>query len=354
MGLQGADGRRWSLLAPQDVDELVSRQGTAGDGERTENEPLLAAADPDVTPVAPHGQGAEGADEQAVIGHRPTVPGGPSSDLQAPGRTHEVMETEHMEITSRGHRIHYGTAGDRERPTLLLVHGFLQSANRWVEMGYLDAFATRYRAVAVDLLGHGDSDKLTDPDQYTVEGHLEDLEAVLDAEGAATCHLWGYSFGAVLALAMVAARPERTLSTIVGGIQPDLPREIREAVFGPWIDALEAGDWHGFWEAFLPIDPPSRALLEQDNDHQSAAAFMRGMVADTWELGEPGDVPTLVYMGDKEPFFDDARQTAQHLGAEFVVIPGRGHAGAFQDLAAVGPIARAFLEADPAVSSAGT
>jgi pimeloyl-ACP methyl ester carboxylesterase len=257
-----------------------------------------------------------------------------------------------MQITSRGQRVQYRAAGDRDNPTLLLVHGLLQSANRWVEMGYLDAFATRYRVVALDLLGHGDSDKPTDPDLYTVDGHLQDLEAVLDAEGASACHIWGYSGGAVLALALAAARPERTLSTIVGGIPPNLPREIREAVFGTWIDALEAGDWPRFWEAFLPIDPPMRALLEKDNDHRSVAAFMRGAVA-TWELAEPGDVPTLAYMGDKELFFDDARQTAQHLGAEFAVIPGRGHAGAFQDLATVEPIARAFLEAGPAVRLPG-
>jgi pimeloyl-ACP methyl ester carboxylesterase len=259
-----------------------------------------------------------------------------------------------MQITSRGQRVQYRAAGDRDNPALLLVHGFLQSANWWVEMGYLDAFATRYRVVALDLLGHGNSDKPADPDLYTVDGHLQDLEAVLDAEGASTCHIWGYSFGAVFALALAAARPERTLSTIVGGIQPNLPREIREAVFGPWIDALEAGDWPSFWETFLPIDPSTRALLEKDNDHRSAAAFMRARVADTWELAEPGDVPTMVYMGDKELFVDDARQTAQHLGAEFAVIPGRGHAGAFQDLAAVEPIACAFLEAGSAATTTAT
>ena len=59
-------------------------------------------------------------------------------------------------------------------------------------------------------------------------------------------------------------------------------------------------------------------------------------------------------MGDKEVFFDDARQTAQHHGAEFAVIPGRGHAGAFQDLVAVEPVVRTFLEAVPAITSTAT
>lgn len=248
-----------------------------------------------------------------------------------------------MHVTSRGHRIHYTTAGDSEQPALLLVHGILQSGERWADMGYLDAFADGYRVIAVDLLGHGHSEKPTDPDAYTVDAQLQDLLAVLDAEGAATCHVWGYSGGAALAFTMAAAHPERTRSTIAGGIPPNLPHEARAAVFGPWIDALQAGDWDRFWGTFLPVDAPTQALLQADNDPHAVAAWMRGAVA-TADLVAPGEVPTLVYMGDKELFLDDARQTADSIGARFEVIPGRGHAGAFQDLAAVEPIARSFLE----------
>jgi pimeloyl-ACP methyl ester carboxylesterase len=248
-----------------------------------------------------------------------------------------------MQTTSRGFRIHYTAAGDRGTPTMLLVHGILQSTTRWIEMGYLDAFAARHRVLALDLLGHGRSDKPADPEAYTVDGHLQDLLAVLDADGAADYHLWGYSGGAVLALALAATNPQRTRSVIAGGIPPNVPREAREAVFGPWIDALRAGDWARFWETFLPVDEPTRALLEKDNDHRAVAAWMTGAVA-TADLPEPDGVPTLVYMGEKELFFEDARETARRIGAGFAVIPGRGHSGAFQDLAAVEPIVRSFLE----------
>jgi pimeloyl-ACP methyl ester carboxylesterase len=253
------------------------------------------------------------------------------------------MKGEEMQITSRGYRISYTAVGDRQRPALLLVHGILQAAVRWAEMGYLDAFADDYRVIAVDLLGHGDSDKPTDPDAYTVDRQLQDLVAVLDAESAPACHVWGYSGGSALALALAATHPARTLSMIVGGIPPNLPRDAREAVFGPWIDALRAGDWDRFWATFLPIDEPTKAILQASNDHRSIAAWLGGAVA-TGELLDPGEVPTLVYMGDKELFLDDARQAARGIGATFEIIPGRGHSGAFQDLAAVEPITRSFLE----------
>jgi pimeloyl-ACP methyl ester carboxylesterase len=251
-----------------------------------------------------------------------------------------------MEITSRGHRINYIAAGNREHPALLLVHGILQSGTRWAEMGYLEAFADTHRVIAVDLLGHGNSEKPRDPEVYTVDGQIQDLLSVLHAEEARECHVWGYSGGAALALALAATHPERTLSTIVGGIPPNLPRDAREAIFGPWIDALQAGDWDRFWAGFLPVDEPTRVLLQGSNDHRSVAAWMSGAAA-TADVFASGEVPTLVYMGDEELFLDDARQTAENIGARFEIIPGRGHSGAFQDLAAVEPIVRSFFEHIP-------
>lgn len=248
-----------------------------------------------------------------------------------------------MQTTSRGHRISYVTAGDPTEPALLLVHGILQSAARWAEIGYLDEFAERYHVIAVDLLGHGESDKPTEPSAYTIDGHVSDLVQVLDAEGVGAFHLWGYSGGAAVALAVAAAAPERARSVVIGGIPPSLPQDARAAVFGPWIDALQAGDWDRFWQAFLPVPEATQALLQRGNDPAAIAAWLAGAVS-TAELVEPGDVPTLVYMGEEELFFDDARTSARQLGADFATIPERGHAGAFQDLAAVGPIVRSFLE----------
>ncbi len=78
---------------------------------------------------------------------------------------------------------------------------------------------------------------------------------------------------------------------------------------------------------------------------------MSGAAA-TADVFAPGDVPTLVYMGDEELFIEDARQTAESIGARFEIIPGRGHSGAFQDLAVVEPIIRSFFEHIPRTTPA--
>jgi pimeloyl-ACP methyl ester carboxylesterase len=258
-----------------------------------------------------------------------------------------------MKIDTGGFQINYEVAGAPGSPTMLLVHGILQSAQRWAEMGYLETFADRYRVVAIDLLGHGQSDKPHDAAHYTADTHVDALRSVLEAEDAQRCVAWGYSGGAAVVAALAAAEPHRVQALVLGGIPPKLPVELREPFIGPWIDALRAGDWVRFWELFLPIDETTKALLQEANDPLAVASFLQGAMETDDLLPATASVPSLVYMGTKELFFEDARSQAEFLGAEFVPIEDRGHAGTFQDLAAVGPLVRGFLDRTMVKSAAG-
>jgi pimeloyl-ACP methyl ester carboxylesterase len=249
-----------------------------------------------------------------------------------------------MKIDMGRFQVKYEVAGAPRRPTMLLVHGILQSAQRWTEMGYLDAFADRYRVVAIDLLGHGQSDKPHDAAHYSADTHVDALRSVLAAEDAERCVAWGYSAGAAVVAALAAAEPQRVQALVLGGIPPKLPVELREPFIGPWIDALRAGDWGRFWELFLPIDETTKALLQEANDPLAVASFLQGAMETEDLLPAAASVPILVYMGTQELFFEDARSQAELIGAEFVPIENRGHAGTFQDLVAVGPLVRGFLD----------
>ena len=61
-------------------------------------------------------------------------------------------------------------------PPVLLLHGFATSfATTWVGNGWTDLLADAGRTViGVDMLGHGEADKPTDPEAYR---NLEDLVA---------------------------------------------------------------------------------------------------------------------------------------------------------------------------------
>lgn len=87
-------------------------------------------------------------------------------------------------------------AGDPAAPPIVLVHGWAASGNVWVNQLTDSALTARHRLLAVDLRGHGESDKPADgyADPATWAG---DLAAVLDL-AAAPAVLVGWSYGGLV------------------------------------------------------------------------------------------------------------------------------------------------------------
>jgi pimeloyl-ACP methyl ester carboxylesterase len=107
-----------------------------------------------------------------------------------------------------------------EGPPIVFVHGMGTSAATWERC--MDLLADRFTVVAVDLLGHGGSPVPDDPDEYTRDRALADLDDVLanlaaDASvgtrGPAV--LVGHSLGGYLALAHAATRPGAVRGIVV-------------------------------------------------------------------------------------------------------------------------------------------
>jgi pimeloyl-ACP methyl ester carboxylesterase len=74
----------------------------------------------------------------------------------------------------------------------------------------MELLADRFSVVAMDLLGHGESPVPDDPEEYTRDRALEDLDDVLAdvmAHGDGAAVLVGHSLGGYLALAHAATRP---------------------------------------------------------------------------------------------------------------------------------------------------
>jgi pimeloyl-ACP methyl ester carboxylesterase len=69
--------------------------------------------------------------------------------------------------------------------------------------------AEGYRAIAVDLRGHGLSDMPVDPDRYTTDAMVEHGVAILDALHLRRAVLIGHSMGGALAIHLALRVPER-------------------------------------------------------------------------------------------------------------------------------------------------
>jgi pimeloyl-ACP methyl ester carboxylesterase len=109
----------------------------------------------------------------------------------------------------------HGTMSYREAgegPAVCLLHGIGNQSGTWVQQ--LDALAARFRVVAWDAPGYGASDRLP-ADAPAASDYANALAALLDALGIARTLLVGSSFGALIAGAFAAARPDRVVALVL-------------------------------------------------------------------------------------------------------------------------------------------
>ncbi len=113
-------------------------------------------------------------------------------------------------------------APDRHRRTIVFLHGFGGNATQWTYQ--LRKFSDDSRVIALDLRGHGQSDKpRTD---YTMRSLVNDLVLALDVLGVeGKLVMVGHSFGCAILTEYAAAHPDRVdrLVLIAGSGEYRLP-----------------------------------------------------------------------------------------------------------------------------------
>src|SRR5215813_15220977 len=122
-------------------------------------------------------------------------------------------------IILNGQRFHYTEWGAPTAPPLVMLHGVTGHARTWDEEAAL--FASRYRVLALDQRGHGDSDPSPDAD-YTVATLAADVAAFVDALGLARISLVGLSMGGRVAIGFAGQAPERVDRLVIVDIGPEI------------------------------------------------------------------------------------------------------------------------------------
>lgn len=117
---------------------------------------------------------------------------------------------------SKGVKIAYSIQGSGE--PIVLIHGWLASGFlNWELPGISVALAKDHQVIAMDVRGHGQSDKPLKDEDY---GPLlvEDVVRLLDHLKIEKAHIVGYSMGGVITANFMARHPERVLSGTLGGM----------------------------------------------------------------------------------------------------------------------------------------
>lgn len=123
----------------------------------------------------------------------------------------EAMDTDTAErsaLTVDGRTLSYVDFGGPGRP-LLALHGHMSEGLSYAELAA--RLAPEWRVLAPDQRGHGESDRAAD---YSREGYLADLKALMDHLNLDRAALLGHSLGAINAYQFAARHPERVTALI--------------------------------------------------------------------------------------------------------------------------------------------
>ena len=133
------------------------------------------------------------------------------------------------DIEAGGRRLRVLDIGTGDGVPVVLVHGFGADLNAW--MFNQPALAERRRVIALDLPGHGGSEKRVGPgDVDLFEAAVADAMTTMGVERA---HLVGHSMGGAIAIAVAQRQPGRVASLTLlsaAGLGPEID--------GPFIDGF--------------------------------------------------------------------------------------------------------------------
>ena len=167
----------------------------------------------------------------------------------------------HHRATVNGVTLHYVAAGPLDTPAVILLHGFPQNWLIW--RGVLPALALRYRTVAVDLRGYGESDKPPGIEGYDKRTMAADIHALVGQLGLRQPLVVGHDRGARVARRYALDYPDELAGAALLDI---LPAE--------WVyDRLSAAEvaqryWH--WVFHLIPELPEQLIAGREDDYLTA------------------------------------------------------------------------------------
>lgn len=120
-------------------------------------------------------------------------------------------------ITLNGCKFHYLDWGKPDAPVVVALHGFTSLAHTWDTVAR--ALSDRYRILAPDLRGHGETEW---SDKYSLKSAMDDLEAFVSALDVKTFTLIGHSLGGLIGYLYTPAHATRVERLVIVDMGPEI------------------------------------------------------------------------------------------------------------------------------------
>lgn len=221
---------------------------------------------------------------------------------------------------------------------VVLLHGFPLDRTMWDDQ--LPELARRYRVIAPDLRGHGES--FAPPGPYTMAEHVADLRALLDRLGIDRVALVGLSMGGFVTMSFLEQYPERVWAAVLADTRAQADTDATKAFRAEQADVVQRAGMAPFVGQNLPRMYTPATLRDRHDlvdryrrivgraRPQAVAAALAGLAAraDLTATLERITCPVLVVVGSEDLTTtpEDARLMAERIpGARLELIDGAGH-----------------------------
>ena len=277
------------------------------------------------------------------------------------GTEEASMRTLHV----NGHGMAYAERGTGT--PLVLVHGSLCDQRYWAPQ--MEPLGEHFRAVAPSLRHCWPARWDGAGDDFTIQQHVEDLAAFIEALGAGPVHLLGHSRGGHVAFRVAQRFPERVRALVLaepGGALDETLQRPHAAAVPQGVSAAEAaakgaerirqGDAEGGVAAFVDAinGPGAWAAMEEPlrGMHLDNARTLLGQVNERRPPFSRADMeairaPTLLIGSERcsPPMARVLDAMERHIrGAERATVPGAGHFMSEQQPEAFNRVVLAFLK----------
>jgi pimeloyl-ACP methyl ester carboxylesterase len=243
-----------------------------------------------------------------------------------------------MIATINGDPFNYVDGGNRSAMPVLFLHGFPFSHEMWKPQ--LEAVEKQYRAIAYDLRGHGAS--FVGDGQFTIEGHVDDLIAMLDFLKLQKTIVVGLSMGGYITLRALERNPERFLAAVLCDTRSEADSDEGRLKRAAGIAAVKKNGSAGFADGFVKAVFAEESLKTKSAQVEtirkiisytpplSIAGTLLALAArtDTTASLSKVKIPTLILVGEHDAITPPPASRAMHEkipGSEMHIVPRAAH-----------------------------
>lgn len=264
-------------------------------------------------------------------------------------------------MTVSDFKFHYAFRGNRAKPLILFLHGFMGDRQEFNQV--ISLLSDQFCYLTVDLPGHGQTRVMGGEECYKMSNTAHALINLLDQLNVQNCFLVGYSMGGRLALYLNLHFPQRFSRIVIESASPglksqgdqleriqrdcELAKKLEESNFSIFLDT-----WYNQpLFASLKNDPNFESLKQsrlQNNPFELAKSLRNlstGCQPSLWDKLKNNKNPLLLLVGEYDTKFIAINSEMAKLCpfAQLAIVSHCGHNIHFEDSKTFVETVRAFL-----------